>query len=163
MAARGVGRSKRTTLRCTLLLGATLSILLTFLTLPALAAGPQDSERVMVMYRPGAAGQAEAAQAAQCAHEQGAFWDYHDLLFTGTLGHDRESYLQYADDLGLDAEALAECLDSERYAEEVQADAVYAINLGISGTPTFFINGLPMVGAQPLSIFVQVIEAELNQ
>jgi protein-disulfide isomerase len=103
----------------------------------------------------------EAAQAAQCAHEQGAFWEYHDLLFTGTLGHDRAGYLQYAEDLGLDSDALAECFDSGRYAEEVEADARYAFNLGANGTPTFFVNGIPMVGAQPLANFVQVIEAEL--
>jgi protein-disulfide isomerase len=105
----------------------------------------------------------EAAQAAQCAHEQGAFWEYHDLLFTGTLTHDRAAYIQYAEDLALDSEAMTECFDSGRYAEEVEADARYALNLGISGTPTFFVNGIPMVGAQPLANFVQVIESELAE
>ncbi len=103
-----------------------------------------------------------AAQAAECAEDQGAFWEFHDALFSGRYDLGREAYTKYAEELGLDVEELVACLDSERYAEEVQADARYAAGLGISGTPTFFINGRPMVGAQPLLRFIEIIDDELR-
>jgi protein-disulfide isomerase len=103
-----------------------------------------------------------AAQAAQCANEQGEFWPYHDALFTGALELGPAAYRQYAEELGLDSEALMQCVEEERYAEEVQEDARYASGLGVSGTPTFFINGIPLVGAQPLNRFTQVIDGELR-
>ena len=103
-----------------------------------------------------------AAQAANCAGEQDAYWAFHDSLLTGGLDLGRDAYTQYATRLGLDVEALLACLDSGKYNDEVEADARYAAGLGVSGTPTFFINGLPLVGAQPLSEFQAVIESELN-
>jgi protein-disulfide isomerase len=105
----------------------------------------------------------EAAQAAECADEQGAFWEYHDYLFEAGLGEGRASFIQYADQLELDSGALAECLDEGRYASEVEADAQYAINLGATGVPLFFINGIPLVGAQPLPNFMQIIDQELDR
>lgn len=103
-----------------------------------------------------------AAQVAQCAGEQDAYWPFHDSLLSGGLELGREAYEQYAVRLGLNVEALLGCLDSGKYNDEVQADARYAAGLGVSGTPTFFINGLPLVGAQPLSEFQAVIESELQ-
>ncbi len=102
-----------------------------------------------------------AALAAQCALEQNAFWEYHDLLFSGRLGLGRDSYLAYAGDLGLDVNEFTACLDEERYAEAVQADYNFAVELGISSTPTFIINGIALVGAQPYSVFAQIIDYEL--
>lgn len=110
---------------------------------------------------PGHPNAAPSAQAANCAQEQGRFWEYHDLLFTWELGLARDAHLEYARRLGLDMDAFTQCLDEGRYAAEVQADFDYAANLGVRSTPTFFINGLPMVGAQPLDVFTQVIEKEL--
>ncbi len=104
----------------------------------------------------------EAAQAAECADEQGAFWDFHDLLFSGGLGFDENAYRDYAETIGIDADSLMECVTEERYAEEVEADAQYAFNLGANGTPTFFINGIPLVGAQPISEFIKIIDNELE-
>lgn len=104
-----------------------------------------------------------AAQAANCAGEQDAYWSFHDSLLSGGLDLGREAYVQYATRLGLDVEALLACLDSGKYQEEVEADARYAAGLGVSGTPTFFINGRPLVGAQPLSQFQEIIENELGQ
>lgn len=103
-----------------------------------------------------------AAQAAQCADEQDAFWPFHDSLLTGDQGLGRAAYEQYATRLGLDVEALLACLDSGKFSDEVEADARYAAGLGVTGTPTFFINGLPLVGAQPLSEFRAMIESELK-
>ncbi len=102
-----------------------------------------------------------AAEAANCAQEQGAFWDFHYLLFDGTRGLNVDAYLAYAQDLSLDSAAFKECLDSRRYQDEVQADFDFAARLGIRSTPTFFINGLPLVGAQPFEVFQQVIDKEL--
>jgi protein-disulfide isomerase len=92
---------------------------------------------------------APAAEAANCAHEQGRFWDFHRKLFSTTLLN-HQVYLSYAEELGLDQAAFEECVSSRRYQDEVIADLEWAINLGISSTPTFFINGIAIVGAQPL-------------
>jgi protein-disulfide isomerase len=101
-----------------------------------------------------------AAEAADCANEQGAFWEYHDKLFNGDqLG--QTVYLQYAQELGLDMDKFKTCVDTGRYKSEVAADYDYASNLGVRSTPTFFLNGLPIVGAQPYDVFKQVIEQEL--
>lgn len=102
-----------------------------------------------------------AAMAANCAGEQGGYWEFHDLLFNGGRQLGRSTYLSYAGQVGLDETALAACLDSERFREEVLADARDATALGVNGTPTFFINGLPLVGAQPMSSFVRLIDQEL--
>ncbi len=105
----------------------------------------------------------EAAMASECADEQGGFWDYHDLLFSGDLPDlSRETFLAYAERIELDLDDFGACLDDDRYASEVEADAVYAAGLGVTGTPTFFINGIPLIGAQPLSVFAQIIDAELG-
>lgn len=103
-----------------------------------------------------------AAQAAECANEQDSFWEYHDALFSGRLGLSPTAYRQYAVDLGLNSDELMRCVESGRFADEVQADARYASGLGINGTPTFFINGIPLVGAQPFSEFERIIEEELE-
>jgi len=102
-----------------------------------------------------------AALAANCANEQGSFWEYHDQLFSGNYALGAESYLQIANALGLDEAQFEECYSTEKYSDEVQADYQYAANLGIQSTPTFFLNGIPIVGAQPYEVFKQVIEMEL--
>ena len=101
-----------------------------------------------------------AAIAANCAGEQGDYWGFHDLVFDSeALG--KEYYLQFAEQLGLDVEQFKACIESEKYKDEVSADYQYASNLGVSSTPTFFLNGIPIVGAQPFEVFQQVIEQEL--
>jgi len=102
-----------------------------------------------------------AAEAANCANEQGGFWNFHDRLFSMELGLSSQAYQQYARQLGLDEEAFKECLDSGRYQEEVQSDFDYAAELGVRSTPTFFINGIAVVGAQPYEVFQQIIDKEL--
>lgn len=103
-----------------------------------------------------------AAQAANCARDQEMYWEYHDTLFQGEYGHGRAAYVSIAEDLDLDVDAFETCLDEETYAQEVTQDLQAGRNLGVSGTPTFFINGIPFVGAQPLANFTQVIDAELE-
>ena len=104
-----------------------------------------------------------AANASHCAREQNAFWDYHDLLFRNQLGLSTESYLAYAQMLDLDMDSFEECLNEGRYLDVVAEDMsiLTRINAPIS-TPTFFINGQYMAGAQPFSEFARLIDAELE-
>ena len=101
-----------------------------------------------------------AAEAAMCAGEQNAYWQYHEKLFgSELLGNG--VYTQYAQDLGLDMTTFEACLADHKYQAAIQADSDFAVNLGVRSTPTFFINGLAVVGAQPLEVFKQVIDKEL--
>ncbi len=102
-----------------------------------------------------------AAEAADCAGEQGAYWKYHDALFEQQYGLNRAAYEHYAADLGLDSNAFAACLDSQRYLSKVKANANDAASIGLSGTPSFVINGRILIGALPLSDFKAVIDEEL--
>ena len=102
-----------------------------------------------------------AAIASMCAEEQSSFWQFHDKLFSNEYGLGRDAYTQYATDLGLDTTAFEACLDSGKFDDFIQQDMDFSINLGVRSTPTFFINGLAVVGAQPLDVFKQVINKEL--
>jgi protein-disulfide isomerase len=102
-----------------------------------------------------------AAEAANCANEQGEFWPFHDKLFSMEKGLNAEAYTQYASDLGLNVEDFNACLESGKFKPEVQSDLDFAANLGVRSTPTFFINGIALVGAQPFEVFQDVIDKEL--
>lgn len=101
-----------------------------------------------------------AHEAARCAGEQGKFWPYHDLLFEQT-NVAPDALKQYAAQIGLEAGAFAQCLDSRRHRAGVAADIAAGSQLGVTGTPTFFINGRPLVGNLPLSEFQRAIDREL--
>lgn len=103
-----------------------------------------------------------AAQAAACANEQDAYWEYHNALFSKKYELGSKAYEAYAVELGLNAQELMGCVESGRYEDEIAIDTQFATSLGITGTPTFFINGIPLVGAQSLSKFIQIIDAELG-
>jgi protein-disulfide isomerase len=101
-----------------------------------------------------------AAIASLCAKDQNAFWDFHDKLFSSeTL--DQATYIQYAADLGLNVDTFTACLSSGSHDAEIKADMDFSLGLGVQSTPTFFVNGLAIVGAQPLSSFQQIIDKEL--
>lgn len=102
-----------------------------------------------------------SAEASMCANEQNAFPEYHDKLFENQDRLGRELYTQIASDLNLDTVTFEDCLNTEKYKDLVQQDSDFALNLGVQSTPTFFINGLALVGAQPLEAFKQVIDKEL--
>ena len=102
-----------------------------------------------------------AAAAANCAREQDKYWEFNEFLFTGEYSLNEDAYRSLADELGLEMEAFNECLESKRYNAEVQADLDYAVSIGVQSTPTFFINGLAVVGAQPYDLFEFIIEKEL--
>ena len=102
-----------------------------------------------------------AAQAGNCAREQGKFWEYHDKLFGNQSSLTPDSLKKYAADTGLDTAKFNQCLDSSKYEARVQ-DALAAGNrLGISSTPTVFVNGRMINGAQPIEVFESVIDEEL--
>ena len=104
-----------------------------------------------------------AAVAAECAKEQEKFWEYHDYLFA------HQDYLSdadlnaYAGELGLNTTEFSECLSTDRYVGNVNIDINDGKKIGISGTPTFIINGHALVGAQPESEFDKIIQAELSK
>ena len=105
----------------------------------------------------------DAALAARAAQEQGEFWGYHDLLYNNQSsgnsgGYSEENLISLAEEAGLDSQRFEDDLQSARYEETVQSDFRKGQNLGISGTPTFFINGQVVVGLQPLGVFEQAIE-----
>ena len=104
-----------------------------------------------------------AAEAANCANEQGKYWEYHDGLYVRQSDLGTELYAELSGSLGLDHNKFVECLNLGRYANEVRKDYGDAVNLGIRGTPTFFINGRPLVGAQRLEAFQAVINEELGK
>jgi len=104
----------------------------------------------------------KAAEAGECANEQGKFWELHDTIFENQNAISVSDLKGYAAGLGLNTSQFTSCLDSGKYAGEVASDIADGTAAGASGTPTFFINGQILVGAQPFSAFEQVIEAELN-
>lgn len=103
-----------------------------------------------------------AARAARCAGEAGRFWEYHDLLFVGQSDLSQERLLQYADQVGMGRETFARCLDGERFQTEVEKDLDEGRALGVTGTPTFFINGRRLVGAHPVETFREVVREALE-
>ncbi len=109
------------------------------------------------------AGAEPAAQAARCAGEHGQFWEYHDLLFVAQPAFSRPDLLTYAARLGLSQEAFAACLDSGQFRDAVKADVQEGRAAGVSGTPTFFINGRRLVGAQPLQAFREALQDALRE
>ena len=101
-----------------------------------------------------------AAIASLCANDQNAYWEFHDKLFSNeALGE--TTYVQYAADLGLDVDTFTSCLSSGKHDDFISQDMDFSIGLGVQSTPTFFVNGLAIVGAQPLSNFKQLIDKEL--
>lgn len=107
----------------------------------------------------------KSAEAAECADEQGKFWEYHDLLYGNqdewTEGG-VETFKQYAADLGLDTDKFNSCLDNGDMQAEVDEDYEDSLESGGRGTPYFVINGIPLSGAQPFANFKAIIDAELQ-
>lgn len=104
-----------------------------------------------------------AAQAALAAHEQGKFWEYHDILFANQKALKREDLEAYALQLGLEMMQFTNALDSGKYKAQVNRDIAEGRSFGISGTPSFLINGERFVGAQPIDKFSEKIDAALKK
>jgi protein-disulfide isomerase len=105
-----------------------------------------------------------AALAAECANEQGKFWEYHDMLFNNQKNLSRDALVQYASQVNVaDSQKFAACLDSAKFQSKIQSDFDAGIGYSVSGTPTFFINGNILVGAQRFEAFAAAIDAEMKQ
>jgi protein-disulfide isomerase len=103
-----------------------------------------------------------AAEASLAAHEQGKFWEYHDKLFANQQALDRASLEKYAAEIGLNVAKFKAGLDSGKFKKQVEDDAKLGGSIGATGTPTFFVNGKVLVGAQPFDKFKEMIDQELK-
>lgn len=104
-----------------------------------------------------------AHEAASCAGALGKYWPYHDRLFAAQPDFDRDALVAYAVDVGLSREAFTRCLDEHRFVKAIEADLAEGRAAGVRGTPTFLINGWPLVGAQPAEAFREAIRDALRQ
>jgi protein-disulfide isomerase len=103
----------------------------------------------------------KAHEAARCAAEQDKFWEYHDRLFEKSPLLSPADLKQYARDLKLNGDEFDKCVDGGKYQAAIASDVQDGTRLGASGTPTFFINGRMIVGAQPISTFQKIIDSEM--
>jgi protein-disulfide isomerase len=105
----------------------------------------------------------KAGEAAHCAGDQGKYWEYHDTLFANQQQLSPEELKKHAADLGLDAAAFGTCLDTSKYGERVRNGVAEGTRLGVNSTPTIYVNGRMLSGAQPYETFVSVIDEELSK
>ena len=99
-----------------------------------------------------------AAAASICAEQQGQFWEMHDVLFFNSAKLSNKEILSYAADLGLDMKQYRICLSDPATGEKILADSRLGTSLGVKGTPTFFINGRRLAGAQPVEVLEAVVD-----
>ena len=109
-----------------------------------------------------------AAEASECANEQGKFWEFHDYLFKNQQGENQGAFTKdklkgFAATLGLNSLQFNACLDGGKYTKAVTDDLAAGQKAGVSGTPTTFVNGQTVVGAQPFSAFKTLIDQELSK
>ncbi len=108
-----------------------------------------------------------AAEASECADEQGKFWEYHDKLFISQNGENQGAFAKdklkgFAADLKLDTTKFNSCMDSGKYTSIVQQETQMASQLGVQSTPTFLVNTTPVQGAQPFETFDKIILDAMN-
>lgn len=112
-----------------------------------------------------------AGASAECAKDQGKFWTYHDALYTAEIKDGQENsgnlnkalFVKLAGDAGLDVPAFTSCYDSGKYTAQVEKDRNAASAIGVNSTPTNYINGQMVQGAQPYSAFKSVIDIALQK
>ncbi len=112
-----------------------------------------------------------AANAAHCAQEQGKFWDYHDILYTNWSGENTgwasaTNLAQFSKQLGLNQDEFNQCMSQSKYLSIIRNSVSDANNLGLTGTPDFFIIGsdnsvTKVVGAQPYAVFDEIFKSKL--
>jgi protein-disulfide isomerase len=113
----------------------------------------------------------KAAEASECANEQGKFWEYHDLLFQNQdtwsplpAADANAKFLEYAtENLGLNSSNFQSCLESGKYKKNVETDIADAAKAQADSTPTIFVNGNRLIGALPFAEFEKIIEQELKK
>ncbi len=105
----------------------------------------------------------KAAEAAECAGEQGNYWEMHYMLFENQANLSVDNYKKWAREIGLDGAIFDECLDSGAMEEEVKMDVADGSSYGVHGTPIFFINGKMISGAKPFAVFDAAIQKALEE
>ena len=105
----------------------------------------------------------KAGEAGHCAAEQGKFWEYHDQLFGNQQALQPDDLKKYALAAGIEAGPFNACLDTSKHAERVREGVAQGTRLGVNSTPTIFVNGRRVSGAQPYEVFAAVIEEELSK
>lgn len=103
------------------------------------------------------------AVAAECANAQGKFWEMHDALFRTQSAISVDNSESLATSLNLDAQKFNDCMSKNPYKDNISADIADADTYGVTGTPTFFINGVRLVGALPLAQFAAIVDQELSK
>lgn len=103
----------------------------------------------------------QAAEASRCAADQGKFWEYHDLLYANQSRLDQAGLTDQARASGLDMPQFSTCLASGKFKPMIESDLQAGASSGVSGTPAFYINGIFLSGAQPVSEFQKIIDSEL--
>lgn len=103
----------------------------------------------------------DLAEASECAADQGAFWEFHDLLFDASPTSAGQM-VRLASELGLDVEAFEKCFDSGGYQDAVEAQMREAFSHGFRGTPSFMINDTPLAGPPTYDLLISFIERELD-
>lgn len=103
-----------------------------------------------------------AAEASECAHDQGKFWEMHDKIFENQQDMTEEDLKAYAEEFGLDMDDFNSCLDTHKYAEKVKKSMAEGQKVGVRGTPSILIEDELVVGAQPFEAFEKVIEKKLE-
>lgn len=104
----------------------------------------------------------KSAEAAECAGEQGKYFEMYDKLFSEGVKGGVSSYKKYAKELSLDQVKFDSCLDSGQMAAEIKKDLLDGQKAGVTGTPAFFVNAKMIKGAQPYSVFKTEIDAALQ-
>lgn len=106
-----------------------------------------------------------AAEAALCAREQDQkyFWKMHDAMFLDQSKLDRDNLIQTAKKIGLKEPSFTQCLDGKKYTGQVEADMAEGQELGVKSTPTFFVNGQLIAGAQGIEVFSEIIDEALSK
>jgi protein-disulfide isomerase len=103
-----------------------------------------------------------AAEASLDARDQGKYWEMHDMLLKRSPKLDRTSLIAYARELGLDVKKFTESLDAKKHAAEIERDKKLAVDMDLYSTPTFFINGIRVVGERPFEYFKKIMDEELG-
>lgn len=143
-------------------------------TLPSIKKDYVDTGKAMFVYRdfplqfhPAAM---PAALAVNCAKDQNKYWELHDKIFSeqdkkgsGTIEFTKNDIKKWAKEIGLDIGEFNKCLDSEKYKAEVEKDIADGSKAGVNGTPTTYVNGVALVGAQPYSVFKTTIDKALEE
>lgn len=104
-----------------------------------------------------------AAEAGECAQDQGMFWEFHDKVYQDQNNLTRDRFIQHARSLNMNVGLFTSCIDKRVHKAEVEEDYAQGLAAGVNATPTFFINGNRIVGSIPPQVFRRIIEETITQ